>query len=279
MTYDLSGLLNLRGGQAVSQACSWEYFNIRPLPISNPLWSAALWVFYPFYSNRTIMELFSNCGYFKKVTLGSSGSLGFCVPLYTSLSFFFSCSSFQTENDDDEVTNKTWVLTPKVYESDVTHILNSLLDGYDNKLRPDIGGERVLVMLRTKRVTEIPGHSRRFLLLNDKTKSSMFNSSVFSTKQKPKISTVYVSILVARYSGRGLNHNPGTDSSSSSATSLQFRCAWENFWNPAHTVTVFIWFNFPEFRVCVWRSACSSRVRVVLKIMDWLRSISFRKCE
>lgn len=48
-------------------------------------------------------------------------------------------SSFQND-DDDEVTNKTWVLTPKVYESDVTHILNGLLDGYDNKLRPDIGG-------------------------------------------------------------------------------------------------------------------------------------------
>ncbi|TRY85570.1 hypothetical protein DNTS_020381 [Danionella cerebrum] len=47
--------------------------------------------------------------------------------------------SVQLESDDDEVTNKTWVLTPKVYESDVTHILNSLLDGYDNKLRPDIG--------------------------------------------------------------------------------------------------------------------------------------------
>ncbi|KAA8586716.1 hypothetical protein FQN60_000552, partial [Etheostoma spectabile] len=46
--------------------------------------------------------------------------------------------SFQTD-DDDEVANKTWVLTPKVHESDVTHILNSLLDGYDNKLRPDIG--------------------------------------------------------------------------------------------------------------------------------------------
>uniref|UniRef100_A0A673AP06 Gamma-aminobutyric acid receptor subunit gamma-2 n=1 Tax=Sphaeramia orbicularis TaxID=375764 RepID=A0A673AP06_9TELE len=45
---------------------------------------------------------------------------------------------FSTD-DDDEVSNKTWVLTPKVYESDVTHILNSLLDGYDNKLRPDIG--------------------------------------------------------------------------------------------------------------------------------------------
>lgn len=64
--------------------------------------------------------------------------------------FFLLCfisSSLQTENDDDEVTNKTWVLTPKVYESDVTHILNSLLDGYDNKLRPDIGGECFLVIL------------------------------------------------------------------------------------------------------------------------------------
>lgn len=53
-----------------------------------------------------------------------------------------SHSSFQS--DDDEATNKTWVLTPKVYESDVTHILNSLLDGYDNKLRPDIGGGLLL---------------------------------------------------------------------------------------------------------------------------------------
>lgn len=53
--------------------------------------------------------------------------------------FLLLLSSFQSE-DDDEVTNKTWVLTPKVYESDVTHILNGLLDGYDNKLRPDIGG-------------------------------------------------------------------------------------------------------------------------------------------
>ncbi|MGH0127868.1 UNVERIFIED_CONTAM: hypothetical protein FKN15_018732 [Acipenser sinensis] len=50
-------------------------------------------------------------------------------------------SSLQKEDDDyeDFSSNKTWVLTPKVYESDVTHILNSLLDGYDNKLRPDIG--------------------------------------------------------------------------------------------------------------------------------------------
>lgn len=53
--------------------------------------------------------------------------------------FYTPHSSFQSD-DDDEVSNKTWVLTPKVYESDVTHILNGLLDGYDNKLRPDIGG-------------------------------------------------------------------------------------------------------------------------------------------
>lgn len=72
-------------------------------------------------------------------------SVHFCFSFHdTSIPFFllfFLSSSLQTENDEDEVTNKTWVLTPKVYESDVTHILNSLLDGYDNKLRPDIGGE------------------------------------------------------------------------------------------------------------------------------------------
>lgn len=57
------------------------------------------------------------------------------------MAFFLSppCSSLQND-DEDEVSNKTWVLTPKVYESDVTHILNGLLKGYDNKLRPDIGG-------------------------------------------------------------------------------------------------------------------------------------------
>ncbi|XP_077164289.1 gamma-aminobutyric acid receptor subunit gamma-4 isoform X1 [Paroedura picta] len=36
-------------------------------------------------------------------------------------------------------TNKTWVLTPRAQETDATHILNSLLQNYDNKLRPDIG--------------------------------------------------------------------------------------------------------------------------------------------
>lgn len=37
--------------------------------------------------------------------------------------------------------NKTWVLAPKIHEGDITQILNSLLRGYDNKLRPDIGGK------------------------------------------------------------------------------------------------------------------------------------------
>nr|XP_032832869.1 gamma-aminobutyric acid receptor subunit gamma-2-like isoform X2 [Petromyzon marinus] len=45
------------------------------------------------------------------------------------------------ESDDfeDLTLNKTWVLAPKVYESDVTQILNRMLEGYDNKLRPGIG--------------------------------------------------------------------------------------------------------------------------------------------
>ncbi|KAM5338568.1 gamma-aminobutyric acid receptor subunit gamma-1 isoform 2-T2 [Glossophaga mutica] len=43
------------------------------------------------------------------------------------------------EDDEDLTVNKTWVLAPKIHEGDVTQILNSLLQGYDNKLRPDIG--------------------------------------------------------------------------------------------------------------------------------------------
>lgn len=58
------------------------------------------------------------------------------------LHFYFFNSSTQKGDDDyeDYTSNKTWVLTPKVHESDVTLILNGLLEGYDNKLRPDIGG-------------------------------------------------------------------------------------------------------------------------------------------
>lgn len=65
------------------------------------------------------------------------------------LYFFFLNSTTQKSDDDyeDYTTNKTWVLTPKVHESDVTLILNGLLEGYDNKLRPDIGGESVVFYL------------------------------------------------------------------------------------------------------------------------------------
>lgn len=72
------------------------------------------------------------------------GSLASLIHLFL---FVLPISSVQLESDDDEVTNKTWVLTPKVYESDVTHILNSLLDGYDNKLRPDIGGRCLFLFI------------------------------------------------------------------------------------------------------------------------------------
>ncbi|KAG2456022.1 GBRG2 protein, partial [Polypterus senegalus] len=56
-------------------------------------------------------------------------------------------SSLQKDDDDyeDIAANKTWVLTPKVVESDVTNILNSLLNGYDNKLRPDIGVKPTMI--------------------------------------------------------------------------------------------------------------------------------------
>ncbi|XP_047575167.1 gamma-aminobutyric acid receptor subunit gamma-1 [Lutra lutra] len=43
------------------------------------------------------------------------------------------------EDDEDLTVNKTWVLAPRIHEGDITQILNSLLQGYDNKLRPDIG--------------------------------------------------------------------------------------------------------------------------------------------
>lgn len=66
---------------------------------------------------------------------------------FSYIHFCFFNSSTQKGDDDyeDYTTNKTWVLTPKVHESDVTLILNGLLEGYDNKLRPDIGGMLVFV--------------------------------------------------------------------------------------------------------------------------------------
>ncbi|XP_048399783.1 gamma-aminobutyric acid receptor subunit gamma-2-like isoform X1 [Stegostoma tigrinum] len=57
-----------------------------------------------------------------------------------------SCSGKSDDEDyEDLILNKTWVLTPKVYESDVTLILNNLLEGYDNKLRPDIGVKPTII--------------------------------------------------------------------------------------------------------------------------------------
>lgn len=53
----------------------------------------------------------------------------------------FGSSKQEEEDYEDVPINKTWVLSPKVYESDTTLILNKLLQGYDNKLRPDIGGK------------------------------------------------------------------------------------------------------------------------------------------
>uniref|UniRef100_A0A8C3YX28 Gamma-aminobutyric acid type A receptor gamma1 subunit n=2 Tax=Denticeps clupeoides TaxID=299321 RepID=A0A8C3YX28_9TELE len=51
----------------------------------------------------------------------------------------FGPNKGEEEDYEDVPINKTWVLSPKVDESDVTSILNKLLQGYDNKLRPDIG--------------------------------------------------------------------------------------------------------------------------------------------
>lgn len=64
------------------------------------------------------------------------------LPLFVSaFSMAFGPSKAEEEDYEDVPINKTWVLSPKVYESDVTLILNKLLQGYDNKLRPDIGGK------------------------------------------------------------------------------------------------------------------------------------------
>ncbi|KAG9347206.1 hypothetical protein JZ751_006134, partial [Albula glossodonta] len=52
----------------------------------------------------------------------------------------FGPGKLDEEDYEDVAINKTWVLSPRVYENDVTMILNKLLQGYDNKLRPDIGG-------------------------------------------------------------------------------------------------------------------------------------------
>lgn len=71
--------------------------------------------------------------------------------LYLSVFLFYDSMAFgpskaEEEDYEDVPINKTWVLSPRVYESDVTLILNKLLQGYDNKLRPDIGGKSFLFL-------------------------------------------------------------------------------------------------------------------------------------
>lgn len=74
--------------------------------------------------------------------------------IYVFSDEYFSFLSFTSQKSDDDyedyTSNKTWVLTPKVPEGDVTVILNNLLEGYDNKLRPDIGGMKTIWVLCCK---------------------------------------------------------------------------------------------------------------------------------
>ncbi|KAK2510217.1 gamma-aminobutyric acid receptor subunit gamma-2 isoform X1 [Columba livia] len=78
-------------------------------------------------------------------SLGSTAFLNpaFSLKMMVWALLFLSLIQCSTQKGDDDyedyTSNKTWVLTPKVHESDVTLILNGLLEGYDNKLRPDIG--------------------------------------------------------------------------------------------------------------------------------------------
>ncbi|KAF6081206.1 gamma-aminobutyric acid type A receptor subunit gamma2 [Phyllostomus discolor] len=85
----------------------------------------------------------------------STGSSVYRTPVFSQkmtawilllLSLYPSLTSQKSDDDyEDYASNKTWVLTPKVPEGDVTVILNNLLEGYDNKLRPDIGGDYVVM--------------------------------------------------------------------------------------------------------------------------------------
>jgi hypothetical protein len=62
------------------------------------------------------------------------------LPVFLFVDFLSFTGQKSDDDYEDYASNKTWVLTPKVPEGDVTVILNNLLEGYDNKLRPDIGG-------------------------------------------------------------------------------------------------------------------------------------------
>ncbi|XP_054424061.1 gamma-aminobutyric acid receptor subunit gamma-2 isoform X2 [Pteronotus mesoamericanus] len=85
----------------------------------------------------------------------STGSSVYRTPVFSQkmtawiLLLLTLCPSLTSQKSDDDyedyASNKTWVLTPKVPEGDVTVILNNLLEGYDNKLRPDIGVKPTLI--------------------------------------------------------------------------------------------------------------------------------------
>lgn len=77
-------------------------------------------------------------------------SVSLCLvffPVFLFIYFFLitqhRADKADDEDDEDLMVNKTWVLAPKIHGGDVTHILDSLLQGYDNKLRPDIGGKLI----------------------------------------------------------------------------------------------------------------------------------------
>ncbi|KAI4584517.1 hypothetical protein MJG53_007796 [Ovis ammon polii x Ovis aries] len=85
----------------------------------------------------------------------STGSSVYSTPVFSQkmtvwilllLSLYPGLTRQKSDDDyEDYASNKTWVLTPKVPEGDVTVILNNLLEGYDNKLRPDIGVKPTLI--------------------------------------------------------------------------------------------------------------------------------------
>ncbi|XP_039630700.1 gamma-aminobutyric acid receptor subunit gamma-2 isoform X1 [Polypterus senegalus] len=81
------------------------------------------------------------------LTMTAKPACGLKMIFWAILIVTLPTSSLQKDDDDyeDIAANKTWVLTPKVVESDVTNILNSLLNGYDNKLRPDIGVKPTMI--------------------------------------------------------------------------------------------------------------------------------------
>ncbi|CAB1437667.1 unnamed protein product [Pleuronectes platessa] len=75
----------------------------------------------------------------QKPRVSCQGRSGHTPTMHVVLTAALSPIKQEDEDYEDVPINKTWVLSPKVYESDVTLILNKLLLGYDNKLRPDIG--------------------------------------------------------------------------------------------------------------------------------------------